>query len=501
MKYVIFLFIVLLMATGLSTECQTIKKLSDNKSKSQSRTNVLFIVVDDLRAELGCYDNKIVQSPNIDRIANEGVVFNRAYSQYPVCGPSRCSFLTGIRPTRTRFATMDDLVDVEFPKLATLPKHFKDNGYYTISNGKIFHDHGNVMDGMDGWSEIPWGPHPGFWVWVAPENQKYTYKGYQYRKDYRENPGPSHESPDVSDDAYPTGVITSKTIKDLERLKEMNKPFFLAVGYSKPHLPHNAPKKYWDLYNTQFKLADNFENFYNIPKEAFNNSRELRVYNDIPDTGKISKKNWIELIHSYYACVSYTDAQIGKLLNELKLLGLKDNTIVVVMGDHGYQLTNHGMWSKGTNFHQAIRAPLIFSVPGTKSGYQSNSIVEFVDIYPTLAEICGLSIPDHIQGKSFAPIVKNYLSKYIPKKAAFSRAGEGETVITEKYIYTEWINKMGHTYEKMLFDLYTDSLEMNNLIGLKKYENIENELSKTLHQYLMDVNNEKESVYKSKINF
>ena len=488
MRYSILLFIVFLIFSGKYTECQTIKKLSGDKYESQSRLNVLFIVVDDLRAELGCYNNKIIISPNIDRIAKEGVVFNRAYSQFPICGPSRCSFLTGLRPTRTRFASMSAMVDVELPKLATLPKHFKDNGYYTISNGKVFHDHGNIIDGMNGWSEIPWEPHPAFWVWKAPENQKYTYKGYQYREDYQKNPGPSHEAPDVSDDAYPTGVVTNKTIQDLQRLKEKDKPFFLAVGYRKPHLPHNAPKKYWDLYNqNQFKLADNFKNFSNIPKKAFHNSPELRAYNDIPDTGEIDKKTWLELIHSYYACVSYTDAQVGKLLDELEKLGLKKNTIVVLMGDHGYQLTDHGMWSKATNFYQAIRAPLIFSMSGIKSGYQSNSIVEFVDIYPTLAEMCGLSIPNHVQGKCFAPIINDSLVDYKQKNAAFSRIGDGETIITEIYIYTEWINEKGHTYEKMLFNLNEDPSEGNNLAGLKKYEKTEEELSKMLHQYLQNV--------------
>ena len=497
MKYSILLFIVFLMFSGKYSEFQTIKKLSDDKSESQTKPNVLFIIVDDLRTELGCYDNKKIVSPNIDRIAKGGVVFKRAYSQFPVCGPSRCSILTGLRPTRTRFTSNRSMVDKEVPQYLTLPKLFKQNGYYTISNGKVFHDHGNIIDGMDGWSEIPWEPHPGFWVWKAPENQKYTYEGYQYRKEYQNNPGPSREAPQVEDDAYPTGVITNKTIQDLQRLKKKDKPFFLAVGYRKPHLPHNAPKRYWDLYNQkQFKLADNFNNFKNIPEKAFHNSRELRVYNDIPDTGEINKKTWLELIHSYYACVSYTDAQVGKLLDELEKLGLNKNTIVVLMGDHGYQLTDHGMWSKGTNFHQAVRAPLIFSMPRRKSDYQINSIVEFVDIYPTLAEMCGLSIPNHVQGKSFAPIINNSLVDYKQKKVAFSRIGDGETIITEKYIYTEWINEKGFTYERMLFNLEDDPLETNNLAGLKKYKKTENNLSEMLNKKIIEINNRPQNLDK-----
>jgi iduronate 2-sulfatase len=452
--------------------------------------NVLFIIVDDLRAELGCYGNELVRSPNIDRIAKTGIVFNRAYSQFPVCGPSRCSFLTGLRPTRTRFTSNKSMVDEEVPQYSTLPELFKQNGYYTISNGKVFHDHGNVIDGMDGWSEIPWEPHPAFWVWEDPDNRKYTYKGYKYRKDYQKNPGPSFEAPDVPDDAYPTGKVTNKTISDLRRLKGMDKPFFLAVGYRKPHLPHNAPKKYWDLYNKeQFKLANNFKKFNNIPKEAFHNSRELRVYNDIPDKGEINKETWLDLIHGYYACVSYTDAQVGKLLDELERLKLKEKTIVILIGDHGYQLTDHGMWSKGTNFHEVLRAPLIVSKPGMDRGYQSDSMVEFVDIYPSLAELCGLNIPDFIQGTSFSPIVNNSLHNINSKTAVFSRIGDGETIITEQYIYTEWVNEEGYSYEKMLFNLEDDPLETNNLDGLKKYQQIENNLSEMLHENIIEINN------------
>jgi iduronate 2-sulfatase len=483
-SYFIKFFLIIIVFTS----CQFNR--TGDKWEPQDSPNVLFVIVDDLNTELGCYGNKLVQSPNIDRIAKTGVVFNRVYSQFPICGPSRCSFLTGLRPTRKRFTSNRSMVDEEVPQYSTLPEFFKQNGYYTISNGKVFHDHGNIIDGMDGWSEIPWEPHPGFWVWEDPDNRKYTYKGYKYRKDYQNNPGPSREAPQVEDDAYPTGVITNKTIQDLQRLVKMDKPFFLAVGYRKPHLPLNAPKKYWDLYNReQFKLADNFKNFNNIPKEAFHNSRELRVYNDIPDKGEINKETWIDLIHGYYACISYTDEQVGILIDEIERLGLKEETIVVLIGDHGYQLTDHGMWSKGTNFHEAIHSPLIVSVPGLKESRQTSELLEFVDIYPSLAELCGLNVPNHIQGMSFAPIIKGNFKDYNSKKAAFSRVGDGETIISEKYIYTEWINEDGLAYEKMLFDLKDDPMETNNLAGLKKYQHIENNLSEMLHEKIYEINN------------
>ena len=447
----------------------------------KQKPNVLFVVIDDLRTELGCYGNQVVQSPGIDRIADRGFTFTRAYAQYPLCGPSRCSFLTGLRPTRERFASNMSMVDKETGKIPTFPEHFKNNGYYTISNGKIFHDHGNVIDGMDGWSELPWEPHPGFWVWKAPENRKYTYKGYRYRRGYEF--GPSFEAANVPDDAYPTGLITSKTIHDLRRLKNIDQPFFLAVGYRKPHLPLNAPQKYWDLYSdVEFELAENFSKYTDIPAEAFHNSGELRSYSDIPDTGEIAKNIWLKLIQGYYACISYTDHQINVLLDELERLHLDDETIIVLIGDHGYQLSDHGMWSKATNFHQAVLSPLIISLPESKDRKIINFLIEFVDVYPTVAELCGLDIPVHIQGKSFAPLITDRKDYYRSKKAAYSREGDGETVITEKYIYTEWINDDGVCYQKMLFNLEKDPLEKKNLAGSEMFSEIQKRLSILLQE-------------------
>lgn len=445
------------------------------------KPNILFVIVDDLRPELGCYGNEIVESPSIDKLAAEGVVFNRAYCQFPVCGPSRCSLLTGLRPNRTRFTSNRSMVDKEVPEYPTLPEYLKRNGYHTISNGKVFHDHGNVIDGLDGWSEIPWEPHPGFWVWRKEKNKKYSYKGYQYRDEYRQNPGPSYESVDGPDDIYPTGEVTDKTIYDLRRLKKMDKPFFLAVGYRKPHLPHNSPKKYWDFYDPEiFSLASNFRSNQNIPAKAFHNSSELRVYRDIPNKGEIKESTWLKLIHAYYANVSYTDAQIGRLVDELEALNLKDETIIIVLGDHGYQLTNHGMWSKRTNFHDAMHAPLIISAH--KKSIKTNSIVEFIDLFPTIADLCGLDIPEHLDGNSLKNLVENgsedekQLSEY-----AFSRVGDGETIISSKYIYTEWINDQGKVYERMLFDLINDPLETKNLAESSDHNSVVEKLSIELH--------------------
>ena len=485
-----------LAATFLSLtfqNCENQKETANQKKKF----NVLFIIVDDLRPELGCYGNKAVHSPHIDQIAKEGVVFKRAYAQYPVCGPSRCSILSGLRPTKTRFTSNRSLVDEEVPQCLTLPGLFKQNGYYTISNGKIFHDHGNVIDGMDGWSEIPWEPHPGFFVWEKPENKQYSIKGYKYFREtdkYKNNPGPSYEAANVKDVAYPTGKVTQKAIYDLRRLKEVeeDKPFFMAVGYRKPHLPHNSPQKYWDIYDPQqFKLADNFETSKSIPAIAVHNFGELRSYRDIPSKGELEKSKWLKLIHGYYANVSFTDAHIGLLMDELERLGLKEETIVVVVGDHGYQLTDHGMWSKHNTFHASLHSPLIFYLPGNDVTQNVGSVVELVDIYPTLADLCGLELPDHLAGKSLSPYIKQDISPdtNTNNDLAFSRVGNAETVVTQKYIYTEWINGQGEIYEKMLFNLEEDPLETGNLAVSHEYQDTVKRLSHILNEHLVSNGN------------
>ncbi len=453
------------------------------KDEVSQKPNVLFIVVDDMRPELGCYGNSTVISPNMDRIAEHGLLFERAYCQFPVCGPSRCSVLSGLYPTRTRYPSNFALLDEQTPDIVSLPEYFKKHGYYTISNGKVFHDHGNVIDGIDAWSEIPWEAQPGYWVWLEDENRQYTYPGHKRSIEYKRNPGPSWEAADVPDDAYPTGLLTNKTISDLHRLKDMNKPFFLAVGYRKPHLPVNAPKKYWDLYDKkQFKLADNFNKLFNLPKEAITKSPELRRYRDIPDNGPISEQTWLTLLHGYYACISYNDAQIGRLLHELEKEGLESNTIIILWGDHGYQLTEHGMWSKRNTLHVSINAPLIISIPGKTNGTKTKKLVEFIDLYPSLAELAGLPLPGHLQGKSFVPLIENPDMEW--KEAAFTRCGKAETIITEKYVYTEWQNDEKEIYQRMLFNRFEDKQENNNLAYSSEYQETIAELSEQLNKHI-----------------
>ena len=416
------------------------------------KPNVLFIAVDDLRPQLGCYGHKQMISPNIDRLSSEGVTFLRSYCQVPVCGASRASLLTGVRPTANRFLGYNTWAAKDLPGALSLAKHFKNHGYHTISNGKVFH-HSN--DCRDGWSETPWRPR-GPWQNYMLENSKNLARKNQRGK------GPAYENADVPDSAYFDGMVADKGISDLRRLKNMNRQFFLALGFFKPHLPFNAPKKYWDFYKRdEIDLADNPFRPKGAPDAALHNWGELRAYSGIPKKGRLPESMARALVHGYYACVSYTDAQIGRVLTELENLGLRDNTVVILWGDHGWNLGEHGLWCKHCNFETSLHSPLIVTAPGVKGGRKSNALTEYLDIYPSLCELCELPLPKHVQGKSFVPLLKNPGRPW--KKAVFSRYFNGDSVKTDRYRYTEWRRKDGTRYARMLYDHKADPFENVNI--------------------------------------
>ncbi|MDT8302577.1 MAG: sulfatase-like hydrolase/transferase, partial [Sedimentisphaerales bacterium] len=393
----------------------------------KKRPNVLFIAVDDLRPQLGCYGHKQMISPNIDKLGAEGVIFLRSYCQVPVCGASRASLMTGVRPTANRFLGYDTWAQKDLPGALSIAKHFKNNGYHTISIGKIFH---HRTDCLDGWSEDPYRPTGPWRNYRIEENIKLEKKLSPKR-------GPAFESADVPDNAYFDGMIADKGISDLRRMKNLDKPFFLALGFFKPHLPFNAPKKYWDLYKREeIDLADNPFRPRGAPDAALHNWGELRAYHGIPPKGPLSEDMARTLIHGYYACVSYTDAQIGRVLTELDRLGLRDNTAVVLWGDHGWNLGEHGLWCKHCNFETSLHSPLILRAPNIKAGSRTNALTEYLDIYPSLCELSNLPKPAHLQGKSFVPLLKNPNLPW--KKAVFSRYFKGDSVKTDRYRYTQW---------------------------------------------------------------
>ena len=445
--------------------------LGNSQNHQKSKPNILFIAVDDLRPELNCYGASQIKSPNLDKLAAEGLVFNRSYCNVPVCGASRASLMTGTRPTRYRFIDAYTEKDKDNPDAISLPLLLRNHGYTTISNGKIYH---HQKDDNKGW-DSRWFP-------------KGNIRNYQLAGNIKENDqanlsqagGVAFENANVSDTAYFDGKIAQKGITDLRKLKAQNKPFFLALGFMKPHLPFNAPKKYWDLYDRKsITLPENYVQPNTTPKEAFNNYGELRNYENIPKKGDLSDDLAKELIHGYYACVSYVDAQIGLVLDELKRLDLEEDTIVILWGDHGWNLGDHKLWCKHSTFEKALRTPLIIKVPGKTKGTISNDIVEYVDVYPSLVELAGLKSPSTVEGKSFVPIING---KKSDKNWAVSKFKDAVTLIKEDLFYTEWTDDQGKAYARMLFDHKTDPLELDNLAEKPKYQKTVAELATELRQ-------------------
>ncbi len=471
------------------------KVRAQDKVRNHDKSNVLFIVVDDLRPELGCYGNPVIKSPNIDRLAKSGIIFTNAYVNCPVCGPSRSSLLSGIYPSNNRFVEWNCSQDHDIPGVVSLPMHFKNNDYQTVSLGKVYN---NFDDGNGSWNK----------VWRAPitttEWDYQSKKGIQIFEElniarYRDaairnnnnlpKRGLSFEKPDVPDIAYQDGRVANRAIDELQNFQNSSEPFFLAVGFYKPHLPFNAPQKYWDMYDQQgINLAVNGALPKDAPDAAMFNWAELRTFYGIPQKGALADSTAKSLIHGYYACVSYVDAQIGKVLNELEDLGLAENTIVILCGDNGWFLGEHGFWSKHSNFERAAHVPLIVKVPWMKPGKKTEALVEFVDIYPTLCELFGLKLPFHLQGKSFVPLIED--SDLPWKEAVFYRIGEGETILTNTHAYTEWINiKTGKTYARMLYDHRSDPDENINVCELPENSNIVKFLHEKLTYHIKDRDN------------
>lgn len=402
---------------------------ADALEQQPKRLNVLFLAADDLRPELGCYGHPLARTPNLDRLAARGVRFNRAYCQEAICSPSRASLMTGMRPDS--LGVVENVTyfrDVK-PDVVTLPQHFRRFGYETVYIGKVFHP--GMTDDENSWSRKPtygkrYRPRP-MRGYQLPENRELIAKRTKeltarYGKKIAGS-GLIHahvtECADLPDNAYQDGVTADAAVLTLRELK--GKPFFLAAGFHKPHLPFIAPKKYWDLYDpADMILADNPFKPKDAPSIGLHSSFELRTREGVPKYGPIDDDLARHLLHGYLACASYVDAQIGKILDELDRLGLRDNTIVMFWGDHGWHLGEHGIWGKATNYEVATRVPLIVRPAGGRAeGAASDALVELVDMYPTLCEMAGVPLPDHLEGHSFAPLLGDPDRPW--KKAAFSQ--------------------------------------------------------------------------------
>jgi len=425
------------------------------------RPNVLFIAVDDLRPELGCYGAKTILTPNIDRIAKQGMTFLRAYCQQAVCSPSRTSVMTGARPDTTKVWDLVTHFRDAMPDTVTVAQHFKQNGYFVQGMGKIFH---------------PGYNDPRSWstAWQMPNAPNYaaTKSAEVLDEDAKKKSknGPAFESGNVADDFYKDGKVAALAVETLSTLAKRPELFFLAVGFAKPHLPFVSPKKYWDMYDpSEIKLAPNPYRPKDAPDYALTTSGELRNYHGMPAEGPVPDALARQLKHGYYAAASYTDAQIGKVLDELDRLGLRKNTVIVLWGDHGWKLGEHGEWCKHSNVENDTNAPLLFSAPGMKAaGQSSKALVEFVDIYPTLADVAGLPLPQHLEGISFKPLLDDPKRPW--KSAAFSQYPRGKKLMgysmrTDRYRFTVWVDRQDHAKVEAveLYDHRSDPQENQNI--------------------------------------
>ena len=450
------LFQTIILATGICSSAFS-AEFTD-----AGRPNVLFIVVDDLRLQANVFGQTQMVTPGLDHLASEATVFTRAYCSVPVCGASRASLMSGARPKDNRFVNYFARKDRDLPDVPSVAKWFKDAGYKTISNGKIYHF---ADDDIEAWSEDPYIPQTqgiGRQGYLKEESKRMI--AANRNADYPDRViGPATEDADVPDNAYRDGALADKAIRDLKRFADSGEPFFLGVGFWKPHLPFVSPKKYWDLYNAEdIELADNPHKPEGAPDAAMHNFGELRnMYGDTPKEGPVSDELARRLVHGYYASVSYTDAQIKRLLVTLEETGLARNTIVVLWGDHGYHLGEHGLWCKHATFDRTMNAPLIVKVPWIAGGVKTSAITEFIDVYPTLCELADLPLPGHLDGKSFVSELEqpdHYFKDY-----AYSRYHSGEAIITPQFLYSEWRDKDRTSYGRMLFDHRNDPKENVNV--------------------------------------
>ncbi len=520
-KLVIATLSVSTMLTACNSDQKTLKT-DKTKPEKPAKPNVLFIAADDLKPLLSCYGDTLIKTPNLNRLAKNGMVFQKNYCQVAVSGASRASLLTGMYADNTKVWSFDT-IRKHNPDVVTLPQHFRNNGYTTINLGKIF-DYRTVDKYSD---SISWD-----YAFPVTEDDYYAHYNkktgiaalYHYQSDfvkekYRQYKqealaagkdtfrfafqriAPATECLDVPDDAYKDGIFAKLAIQQINTLAQSNTPFFLAVGFHKPHLPFVAPKKYWDLYDkNDIKTAKNQGFAKNAVEFAYHTSNELRSYTDekgnrIYDklkTGqKLHEAEQKKLIHAYMATVSFIDAQVGKLLDALEKNKLAENTIIVFWGDHGWHLGDHGMWGKASNFEQATAAPLIISAPGNKPA-KINTPTEFVDIYPTLCELAGLEKPEHLDGQSLMRISKGGLQYDIAISQWPKGNKLGYAIRDGRYRYVEWIENgyhvnpnadMSQVADSQLFDYEKDPNETINVVKNPEYREALKLMKQKLHQF------------------
>lgn len=463
-------FIITILVAWVTFSCSMSKKKLTHQTP-----NVLFICVDDLRPELGCYGADYIHSPNIDKLAASGALFTNQFAQIPTCGASRYCMLTGMLPKTTGYLSNEACHTYisgkpESKDPETFIHHLKRNGYYTVGIGKISHYVDGLLYGYTdsvgteyelphSWDEMLFNPSK----WGTGWNAFFGYADGSNRQGRNRQVKP-YEMGNVDDSGYPDGLTAELALDKLDELAQKEQPFFLAVGFFKPHLPFNAPKKYWDMYNENtLPLSPNPFIPENINQASLQRNGEFNGYQlgDEKATleGPVSDEYAKKLRHAYFACVSYTDAQVGKLLDELDKLGLSENTVVVLWGDHGWHLGDQLVWGKHTIFERALKSAFIIRAPGKNKGETINNVVSAVDIYPTLMDLCDVEMPHETDGTSLVPLLTNPMASW--EDISYGYYKNGISLRTSRYRLTKYFRKQEPVIE--LYDHQTDPNETKNI--------------------------------------
>lgn len=500
------------------TICLLVGYTNPDLPEESKQPNILFISIDDLRPSLGVYGDSTAITPNIDLLAGEGMTFRQTFSQCAVCAPSRASLMTGLRPDSTRVWHLGDKFREINPATVTMPQYFAKHGYHTVNLGKIFH---NYMPDSVSWDEPDlrparykrpdWYGRDGETYYISEEvNRSQAIKRDSLLKlrpvRYADgwNTGPAWEAADVHDSLYYDGAQNELTKKTLTRLAKMDQPFYMGLGYFRPHLPFTAPKKYWDLYDPlDIPLAANPEIPIGAPLLSMNSMYELRHYDGFGHIGhptsdfRMSEDTARILKHGYYASVSYVDALIGQLVDHMKEIGIYENTIIIVWGDHGWKLGDHNSWGKMTNYNIDLQVPMIIRAPNQQNpGAQTFAMTELVDIFPSLLDLAQIDVPDYMQGTSFVPLLENPDREW--KSAAFSQFHRrprvsadggrymGYSINTPEYHYIEWYTwdhqagERGEYVTAELYDRLSDPTEKMNIASSEESAPIVENLAEQL---------------------
>ena len=504
-SFLVFIIMSILLVSCKEKKSDTV--IQNQQIEKKKMPNILFISVDDLNNTLGYYGNTQIKSPQIDKLASQGTAFVNNHCQQALCGPSRASILSGSRPDNGQVWELFTQVREANPNMVSLPEYLRKFGYETAGSGKVYD--GSTVDAKRdslSWS-IPFVKPKGTRWLEHNETDRFAGASDKNKKNV------PTEAPDRPESDFLDAKIVDEGLKLLDTMAKGDKPFFLAIGIKKPHLPFVAPKKYWDLYDRDsIQIAEIQEFPKSIPSFHFQPSWELRSgYAPIPKMDPLPVAMQKELKHGYYACISHADNQVGRLLDALDKLDLRENTIVVLWSDHGYHLGDHAMWNKFTNLEQATATPLIISAPGYTLNNKTNSPTELVDVFPTLCDLAGIEIPKNIDGKSLVPILKNGKEKV--KNFAMTQYHrttdggiklEGYSIRTERYRYTEWVKEMfknrdgkynpKNVYASEFYDYNKDLLDSRNLINDKEYTQIIDRMKGYMNDYFreqgkLDINN------------